>query len=230
MKNIVLYILLAVSVLTSSCIKEDIIDDRIATELRITNSLNSLAIGTTFQFETLYLDNVGMEATAVLDWTSTDETVATVDNNGLVTALKFGTTTITATTTTTEEIISFEDTFEIGEETILENPVRSGTIITTSSYALGGDFTLENNSESNKIILDIADNYVASTALPGLYIYLSNNPTTINGAFEIGPVSVFQGAHSYEIDNQTVGLNQYSHVLYWCKPFGVKVGEGEINN
>ena len=63
-------------------------------------------------------------------------------------------------------------------------------------------------------------------SLPGLYAYLTNNPSTVNNAFEIGRVETFSGAHSYRISG--VGLNDYDDLLYWCKPFSVKVGDGEM--
>nr|HQU58856.1 hypothetical protein [Saprospiraceae bacterium] len=74
--------------------------------------------------------------------------------------------------------------------------------------------------------LEIADNYRASTSLPGLYLYLTNNPATVNNALEVGKVAVFDGAHSYHISG--VGINDYDYLLYWCKPFSVKVGDGEM--
>ena len=73
---------------------------------------------------------------------------------------------------------------------------------------------------------EFGDDYQASTSLPGLYVYLTNNPATANNAFEIGRVEIFNGAHSYRISG--VGLNEYDYLLYWCKPFSVKVGDGEI--
>ena len=114
----------------------------------------------------------------------------------------------------------------MGEETIEVEPTqaKSGQITTTSSYALSGDFSL--TAENNDLVLAFDENYNASTALPGLYIYLTNNPSTISGALEIGKVQTFSGVHSYTIPN--VDINEYSHVLYFCKPFNVKVGDGEI--
>ena len=99
------------------------------------------------------------------------------------------------------------------------------SINTTSSYALTGDFTITEDGNGG-INLVFADNYNASTALPGLYVYLTNNPSTTTGSLELQKVQTFQGAHTYSIPN--VGVNDYSHVLYFCKPFNVKVGDGEI--
>ncbi|MEM9549152.1 MAG: hypothetical protein AAGA77_24405, partial [Bacteroidota bacterium] len=63
--------------------------------------------------------------------------------------------------------------------------------------------------------------------LPGLYVYLTNNRNTTANALEIGAVEVFNGAHTYTVED--VGINDYKFLLYFCKPFNVKVGDGEIN-
>jgi hypothetical protein len=97
---------------------------------------------------------------------------------------------------------------------------------TTSSYELKGDFVLK--EEGGVLKLSFASNYQASTALPGLFIYLTNNPSTSSGAFEIGAVTEFEGAHSYDLPN-SIDLMDYEYVLYFCKPFNAKVGDGQFN-
>ena len=77
------------------------------------------------------------------------------------------------------------------------------------------------------VVIDIDDTYVADAGLPGLYIYLSNNPNSIANALEIGEVTVFEGEHNYEVPN--VELNEYNFLVYFCKPFNVKVGDGAID-
>lgn len=105
--------------------------------------------------------------------------------------------------------------------------IKSGTIATTSSYTLTGNFSLAQMASTNNLLLSLSENYQASTSLPGLYVYLTNNPNSIANARSLGPVSVFNGAHTYTIQNE--GINNFSYLLYWCEPFGVKVGGGTIN-
>ena len=127
---------------------------------------------------------------------------------------------------------NIEETFDIMVLSSVVNPPtpqeKSGTIATTSSYVLSGTFTLSELENSGDLRLSINDDYVADTALPGLYLYLTNNPSSIANALELGPVTVFNGAHQYTISD--TGINDYSHLLYWCKPFTVKVGDGEIED
>ncbi len=227
MKIIAPYIIALTLVLFSSCIKEDIIDDFTATDLRITNSLTSLAVGEQHQFETMYLNNVGLEVETALEWTSSDESVATISETGLVTALKTGTTTITVAANNVDEPISTTTTLQVAEETIIDNTPRSGMLISTSSYPLTGNFTLESNPQNNELILKLS-NYELGDGLPGPYIYLSNNQSTTNGAFEVGRVKQLKGDHSYVLNSDEVGINQYKYILFWCKPINQKVGEGEF--
>lgn len=214
----------------SSCIGEDIIEDRIDASLKINNPLVSIAVGDTYQYTAVYLNNVGQEENVTLQWSSSDPNIIDIDaSSGLANAIQEGQATISVSTPDDPEVSSINNNLQITRETIVDNQIsKSGTIVTTSSYILKGDFILEDIEEDNIIRLSIKDNYEADTLLPGLYIYLTNNPNTINNAFEIGPVSVFSGAHTYEISKDDVQLNQYSHILYWCKPFTTKVGEGEI--
>ena len=230
MKQIHLAFLLIITALLYNCIGEDIREDAVPEEIRFLNPIESIAVSETYQFNVSYFNNVGEAEVATIIWSSQNSSVATIDTNGLVTAISEGTTTIKA------EVVLNNDTsiensipLTITKDIVTPNVgTKSGTISTTSSYLLEGDFTLSEIEGSNNLELSINSNYKASTSLPGLYLYLSNNPNSISGAYEVEAVSVFNGAHSYIINN--TGLNDYAYLLYWCKPFGVKVGDGKIND
>ncbi len=223
--NLLLILLL---VLFQSCIGDDIIQDKVEPTIRILNSLDSIAINTTHQFEYIYRDNVGKETTVSADWSSSDPSTISISESGLAEALENGASDITVSyndgTTTVSDLM----TINVGSVTVITEmeESRMGTVNTTSSYALSGDFTLEAN-DADELILSFSSNYNASSALPGLFIYLTNNPNTTEDALEIGAVTTFSGAHEYNVGN--VDLFEYSHVLYFCKPFNVKVGDGAIN-
>ena len=101
----------------------------------------------------------------------------------------------------------------------------SGNLETKSGYTLEGTFSLSKTEDG--LLLELGEDYLASSTLPGLYVYLSNNTNTTAQAYEIGAVSVFSGAHSYQLPT-SIGLMDYQYILYWCKPFNVKVGEAKI--
>lgn len=213
-----------------SCVKTDLINDRVDPKIFISNPLLELKKnGEAHQFEVNYFNYVGKEIeNPAVSWSSSDSSVLTITEGGLATGLEFGIATVTATLTTTEEnlTITHTDTVRVSSATLTESIEFLGTIISTSNYELKGSYALKVH-EDNVLRLSLGDDYKASTSLPGLYIYLGNNPNSVADAYEIGPVTVFQGAHFYDLPS-SIGVYDYSYILYWCKPFNVKVGEGQI--
>jgi len=193
------YIILC-TLLFSACIGDDIIMDRVEETLRITSQAASIAAGETFQFEARYTNNIGETEEGQVAWRSSDESILTIDQDGLATAVAQGFVTISAEATLEDgSILKEEMEVEVSMVTVeIELPTsRSGVIKTTTFYDLEGDFTI--NAVDENLVIEIADNYKASDALPGLYVYLTNNPNSINDALEIGEVKVFEGAHTYEL-------------------------------
>ncbi|MDW3210809.1 MAG: hypothetical protein R8N23_13115 [Reichenbachiella sp.] len=218
----VIFFLLAVT----GCIGTDVIDDLVPEKIEITNPVMSLKVGESYELMYRYLNNVGMPEDTDVRWESSDATILEVDENGGLMALEMGQSEISVILIANDQVMD-KITVEAADETILlTSGDKSGTIATTSSYELSGDFVV-NNTEGGVEIL-IADNYVASEALPGLYVYLSNNPSTVSGALEIGEVTIFSGAHSYTVAEENLTVDTYAYLLYFCKPFNVKVGHGEI--
>lgn len=209
----------------SSCIGDDFLEDEVAPEIRVINLIESLQVGTDYQFEAVYFNNVGQEEPSSIEWTSTESTIIEISSSGLAQAISAGMTTIIASVSNNGITTDFSFMLEAGADTVEGNAhAKFGKIRTTSSYRLEGDFTFTQTDTGVK--LSIGENYIASSQLPGLYIYLTNNPNSISNAHEISRVEVFSGAHDYEIND--VGPSDYSYILYYCKPFNVKVGDGKI--
>ncbi|MBK8501463.1 MAG: hypothetical protein IPL46_04215 [Saprospiraceae bacterium] len=214
--------------MVSACIGDDLVYDEVEPEVRIMNPIDTIEINTTYQFEAVYLNNVGVEGDlSSYLWASSAQEIISIEQNGLATALKAGTALISVSGLDPGgKQLRDEKLVVVGNSTVVSSNMRTGSLRTTSSYLLKGDFSLEKISGGVKLSFNA--NYEASTALPGLYVYLTNNLNTIDNALEIGAVKVFKGAHSYDLNG--VDLNQYSHVLYFCKPFRVKVGDGPFAN
>ena len=213
--------------LLSGCIGDDVIFDTVPEAVRILNPVDSLTVGTSYQLEARFTNNIGQAEERPVAWSSSNTAVIAIDDTGLATSLAKGTARLAAEVPLDGQA-PVNDAIEVivSEEEVIGGPSeeRSGAIRTTSSYLLEGSFTLR--QDGNDIVLEFGEDYRASTSLPGLYAYLTNNPSTVNNAFEIGRVETFSGAHSYRISG--VGLNDYDYLLYWCKPFSVKVGDGEM--
>lgn len=222
--------LFALSLFAGGCIGDDVIFDTVVESVRITDGVDTLAVGDSYQFAARFTNNIGSVEERMVTWSSSDPAILNLDAKGLATGIAEGVAAVVAEVTldnaelardTTRVVVDAETTSGGGN-----SEIRTGTIRTTSSYVLEGDFSLY--QEGAKLILEIADDYRASDRLPGLYLYLTNNANSTQNAFEVGMVEVFQGTHRYEIEG--VGLNDYDHLLYYCKPFSVKVGDGAISD
>ncbi|THV61136.1 hypothetical protein EZV76_02070 [Flagellimonas alvinocaridis] len=210
-----------------SCIGEDYVDDFVEPTIRINNPITGIQISDSHPYSATYLNNIGQPEDVKVTWSTSNASIVTIDDQGVATAIAEGEATISATILIDGSTLTAEDSITISSDPV-ENSEESngdGTIATTSAYALEGTFTLR--ADKGNLNLSFNSDYKASSSLPGLYLYLSNNPNSVNGALEVGAVTVFEGAHTYIIED--VGLNEYQYLLYWCKPFNVKVGEGLIN-
>lgn len=208
----------------ASCIGDDIIDDRVPEVLRFTNPIDSLKVNDTYQFEVKYFNEIGEEEGADLVFTSSDDQVVSITSAGLAEGISPGTAKIIVTTGTS---VSAEIQIIVSEDEVIGmGSGRPGTIATSSSYLLEGNFTLEELGED--LVLTLEDNFMATSRLPGLYVYLGNNRNSISNALEISMIQQFSGKHTYTIKG--AGLYEYEFLLFWCKPFGVKVGVGTFDN
>ncbi len=220
-----LFIALATSFFLLGCIGDDFILDNQEPELRITNPLDTLALGATHDFAAVYFNNIGEQEPVTINWSSSDESIVSIQGSGTAEALQLGEVTIQASYNNGDTLLTDMVPLAVGENTVGGMDQLTGTVQTTSSYVLTGDFTLTEMGDD--VVLEFFDDYVADSGLPGLYIYMSNNANSVTAGYEIGPVTVFSGAHSYVIPSTS--LLDYKYVVYFCKPFNVKVGHGEIN-
>lgn len=191
-------------------------------KLTISTRLSSLAVGDSYQFMADYFNNMGEEEMATISWASDNESVISINDDGLAEAHTAGEATITA------KYMGVEDMIQVraGDETSEVN-VRSGSFMGANRYTVGGDFNMV--EEGDQLILTFEDNFQASSG-PGLFIYLSNSSTSITGGLEVGPIQANRGRQVYEISLDQAGLFTYDYVLVWCKPFGVLFGLGEFDN
>ncbi len=112
--------------------------------------------------------------------TSTTDT-ATSTRDTTTSTTDTTTSTTDTTTSTTDTTTSTTDTTDEGIETIAQ--FFEGQIRTTSSYTLKGNFRYEYNG--TQIILTLDETYRASSSLPGLYLYLTNNPNSPEDGYEV---------------------------------------------
>lgn len=208
-----------------SCVDQDILDDFREPEIRIMNSIDSISVDSSFQFNFLYFNNVGQEEDIMPSWTSSDNTIAEIDDTGKVTGISEGDVTIKASFLADDISVEAFRSFRVVEEemeTVITEEVMSimGQVETTTFYDLEGDFTLQ--ADGDDLVLEFGENFKVSSGLPGLYIYLTNNESSIAEAYEIAKITKFNGEQTHMIEG--VGINDFAHILFYCKPFNVPVG------
>jgi len=189
-------------------------------EARTTFTITAVANTETTTTETSTM-TTGTETSTM----TTDTETSTMTTDTETSTMTTGTETSTMTTDTETSTMTTGTETSTMTGVVIAPQFFEGEIRSTSSYVLEGKFRYEH--DGTRITLSLDSSYRASTSLPGLFIYLGNNPRTVNGAFEIGEVKVFSGAHQYVLP-PSIELTNYKYIIYWCKPFSVPVGEGEI--
>lgn len=198
-------------------------------EVLFQNEASQIIEGEEIQILYQYYDTSGKQSDTDVTWSSSNEDVVRVSNMGVLSAVASGQATITVVKSSDNQALNSFEVEAIVDDTP-SSAVRAGTITTTSSYLLEGEFSFTNIEGGIRI--DISENYKASTALPQLVVYITNNPNTINPdvSLEVASVTVFEGAHSYDVIMDGLDENTYDYILYYCKPFAVKVGDGKIED
>lgn len=233
----VLQIVFAFMILTGfqSCIKEDIVDDRIAENIRINNSFSNFTVGESIVLDAFFFDNQGLKQTVVFEIKSNNSAIVTVDNvTQKITAKSKGTTAIVVSTFYEGKKIESTASVtvnEVGEVTQPSSTTKIGSLVKTSSYASAGDFEI--TAITGGISIQFASNYVADQSLPGFAMYLTNNPSSRTGALKIDAQGdsdgvIYKGA--FTLDVMGVGINDFGYLTHWCDPFSIKVGEAKIKN
>lgn len=155
-----------------------------------------------------------------IQWTSDRPEVATIDENGLATGISNGTVRISALA---EGGTGFIDLM-VGTEQSLS---RTGTFSGLNGYRTSGGVTLGASADGS-LTVNLANDFSAQNG-PGLYLYLSNSSNTVAGGLELGALRSTSGEDTYEVPS-TVGLEDFNHVIVYCKPFGVGFGTAELSN
>lgn len=203
------------------CIGTDVLDDFVEDRVVIENPINSLKVGSTYQFNAIYLNNVGSPENAEFTWQSSDNEILSINADGMATGISKGDVTVMAIANEKMDEIFVE----VSDTTVISLDERVAELETSSSYPLSGTAILRKESGKNVLIFD--EDFNTTSALPGLYVYLSNNTNSINDALEVGKVENFTGAQRYEME-EDFELSTYNIVLFYCKPFRVPVGHGEL--
>ena len=217
-------IALVVIAAVSSCIGTDIVEEVIVPEeVSITGSIDSLAVGDSFVFTADFFNEFGRRADDPINWQSSDPAVIGITEAGLATALTEGNVLIYASVGTVRDSVMVNS----GNTTSEIEDLRTGTFQGLRNYRVEGVMTLRDTG--NELELTFGTDFRASNG-PGLFVYLSNSGTSVTGGIELGSLQSNSGMQTYVISKNDAQLNTYSHVVIYCKPFGVSFGFGEFED
>jgi len=217
-----LILLFSLAGLFSACIGTDIQEVLIVEpEVRITSSIQSLEIGSSQQLEATFTNNEGQEEAVTFTWASDAPEIISVDANGLATAHTEGLATITATYQ--EWVARFPLTS--GNQTVMLQSRNAG-FVGQNNYQVSGTATLE-EQEGGGLSLSLNSNFRTQNG-PGLYVYLSNSPTSVSGGQELGRLQRASGQQTYTVPSG-INLNRFDYVIIYCKPFGLPFGSGQFD-
>ncbi|MGB3182215.1 MAG: Ig-like domain-containing protein [Cyclobacteriaceae bacterium] len=158
-----------------------------------------------------------------ITWRSEDESVLTVDGDGVITALSEGTTTIKAMA---RQVASLALPVQVA----LQRPMVSGTFTGVNSYTAEGMVTLT-ESRSGDILMTFSEDFATDFAL-GTFVYMSNSTsgsnTRLNG-LEVAEITE-GGAKSFNLSALEPGitLESYPYVIILCKPASITFGYAEL--
>ncbi len=188
-------------------------------EIKITSFAMFLDVGEEFQFEAEYFDEMGqVDADAMISWSSSNETILSITNQGLATGIASGSVTVEASFDGIRSSVEVNVQGEVTE--------RSGSLMGTG-YDISGNFSLAEN-ENGDLILTVT-NYTPDA--PGPYFYFTNQNNNVANGLELGDADE---AGSYEINiselDESVELSTYNVLMVWCKPFNVRLGYGEFED
>lgn len=186
--------------------------------ISVTPTSANLTVGTQIQFSAQGLNGNAEPIDGFnFQWNSTDQSIVSINSNGLAEALTSGTAFIYAST---DGIQSDNIRVEVSGQSKTGNFQRNPA----SSYVVEGVATL--SIDGDDLLLEFSDDFRCSNG-PGLYVYLSNGQSISAGGVNLGELKSTTGAQTYRLS----GSNnlKFSHVIIHCLPFNVSFGFAELN-
>lgn len=159
------------------------------TSIAVTPATNTIASNQTVQLTATatYNDSTTEDISGTVTWTSSDTSIATVSSNGLVTAVKEGSVTITATVPGSTVSGTAAITVEDADPTELSLTPSSVSLLAGTTATLTPSFKPENvNASGVKIKWASSDEKVATVDADGVVTAVSDGETTITATVDDG--------------------------------------------
>jgi hypothetical protein len=194
-----------------------IVDDTNAVaNIELQSNTTNLMVGESVQFQSTVRNvNGSILSNKQVSYSSSNNSVLTINNSGLATSLSAGAATIQATS---------ENAVSNGISVLVSQAVttsRSGAFSGRGSYTVNGNVTMR--VENGGLVLDFT-NFSSSNG-PGLYIYLGNS---VNSGISIEALNRRSGSFMVNLPS-SISIDDYNFVLIWCQPFGLTFGSAQLN-
>jgi len=141
--------------------------------LNVEQAIAEISIGNTIQLEATLLDKDGQESDKPIAWSSSDEDIATVDSNGLVTAIDNGSVTITAEMTNNTNV---NDTSDI---------LVTATPASTIEYVISPDLDSLLRTQDENFVVQKLDNGVVQAETFTISVDGSTTASSDEYSFEV---------------------------------------------
>lgn len=184
--------------LTSDCSTAVVVSPTEAGTINVSPASKTLSIGQTQQITTTVFDiNTDQIANPTLTWTSSNNNIATVDNNGLVSAIAAGSATITANSDNASTTVAITVTGLINFPPVIINPspiqatVNQPLSVVFHATDANNDqviFSLGQNSPSGAALDPISGNFTWTPTVAGTYLFdlvASDGQLTVTDAITI---------------------------------------------
>ena len=154
-----------------------------------------------------------------LSWSSSDPSIATVDANGLVTAIATG---VALITVTADGVSSAPTTVTVPGRT------KEGSFAPApgSSYTVAGTARLVESATGN-LTIEFDSNFIVSDG-PDIQVYVSSTSNVTSSSTNLGLVKGRTGAQQYSVPF-FVDFSSANYIIIHCVSFNVTFGQAEIN-
>lgn len=191
-------------------------DSSAVATITIIKDTAKINVGDQFLYEAEVRNGFGDLMNETVEWSSSDSTVLRINNNGLATALKAGSSNITANASGVFSAIS---------PIAIVNGLtgrRSGSFQNENGYSVSGNVEVRPSAGNN---FELAFTNFNCQPGPALYIHLSNS---VSAGVEIGTLNQLNGDFTVQLPANIL-LNDYDYVLIWCKSANAAFGSARLN-
>jgi hypothetical protein len=192
-------------------------------DIIIIASMSSIMVNSTQQLEAqVYNSDSKLLEGKLVSWISSDNSILLVNSSGLITGLKAGMASVTASI---EGVNSLPYKFVVGGSSM-----RTGTFVgTDAGHLCTGSTVMKYNSGSN-LTVELSSDF-SVTAGPDLYVYLASDISSgsaVNSkGLLVAVLGATTGARTYIVPAGT-DINTYKYVVIQCKQYAHTFGYAQL--